>query len=194
MTSEIAPGLLIAAPNMRDPNFARSVVLMAEHGEDGAIGFIVNKPTPLTLGTLLHGVDEDLAREVEDSELAARLIHIGGPVQRHIAWVLYRRDDDEVLDEGSITIGDELVVGASMDTLRAFVTGERNGPFQVLLGYSGWGEQQLEGEITRGSWLPLELGDDLAFGVPAEDCWEEAVKRLGLIPGGFMMGGGGALA
>ncbi len=194
MPSELAPGFLIAAPNMDDPNFSKSVILMAEHNDDGAIGFIVNKPTPLTLGVLLFGVDEDLADMAAQNGLGGLPVLLGGPVQRHIAWVLYKRQEDEILDEGSISVGDVLTLGASMDTLRAFISRQRTGPFQVILGYSGWGEQQLEGEITRGSWLPLDLENTLAFDTPVESCWDEAVKLLGLTPGGFMMGGPGALA
>ena len=194
MPSELAPGFLIAAPNMSDPHFARSVVLMAEHNAEGAIGFIVNRPTPLTLSVLLQSVDKDLALIARDKGIGEQPILLGGPVQRHIAWVLYQRNLGDDLDEGSIGVGPLLAVGASMDVLRAFIEGDKTGPFHVLLGYSGWGEQQLEGEITRGSWLPLDLGDDLAFEIETDDCWDEAVKRLGLIPGGFMMGGSGAMA
>jgi len=179
---------------MADPHFSRSVVLMAEHNNEGAIGFILNRPTPLTLEGLLQSVDKELADIAMDKGLGDRPVLLGGPVQRHIAWVLYQREQDDELDEGSIGVGSQLVVGASLDVLRAFVSGEKPGPFHVLLGYSGWGGQQLEGEITQGSWLPLELGDDLAFETEIEECWDEAVKRLGLVPGGFMMGGPGAKA
>lgn len=192
--TELSPGLLISAPNMADSNFAQSVVLMAEHDEEGAIGFVLNKPTPIRLGILLEGVDEDLAEAAHLSGLGDRPVFIGGPVQRHVAWVLYIRDKDEDLDEGSIEVGDTLVIGASIDTLRAFVTGQRTGPFHVLLGYAGWGEKQLEEEISQGSWLPLELGADFAFDVPPEERWEEAVRRLGVTPGAFLMGVPGAKA
>ena len=190
MSSQLAPGFLIAAPSMTDPHFSGSVVLMAEHNDEGAIGFILNRPTPLTLCTLLQSVDKDLADIASDKGIGDRPVLLGGPVQRHIAWVLYQRQREEELDEGSIGVGSQLAVGASIEILRAFVNGEKPGPFHVLLGYSGWGEQQLEGEITQGSWLPLELEDDLAFETEIEECWDEALKRLGLIPGAFMMGPG----
>jgi putative transcriptional regulator len=193
--SDLAPGLLIAAPNLLDPNFAKSIVLMAEHNEDGAVGFILNRETPITLNVFLKGVDKDLAAVAEDHGIGGEHVLVGGPVQRHIAWVLYQRQNgDDDLDEGAIKVGDGLVVGASMDILRSLVSRERSGPFYVLLGYSGWGTQQLESELGHGSWLPLALGDDLAFGTPIEDRWEVAVRRLGLEPGGFIMGGSGASA
>lgn len=194
LSSQLAPGYLIAAPNMQDPNFSKTVVLMAEHNEEGAVGFILNRETPLSLGFFLHGVDDELAEIAEASGCGDHPVLIGGPVQNNVAWVLYPYRDGQELEEGSMRVGDQLVLGASMDTLRAFVSGERPGPFHVLLGYAGWGEQQLEEEISQGAWLPLSLGEDLAFSYSSEECWEEAVVRLGLIPGGFMMGGPGAKA
>jgi putative transcriptional regulator len=192
--SSLAPGYLIAAPNMQDPNFAKTVVLMAEHNEEGAVGFILNKETPLSLGFFLQGVDEDLAEIAESSGCGDLPVLVGGPVQNNVAWVLYPYQEDEELDEGSMRVGDQLVLGASMDTLRAFVSGQRPGPFHVLLGYAGWGENQLEDELLQGAWLPLSLGEDLAFSYSSEECWEEGVARLGLVPGAFMMGGPGAKA
>lgn len=194
MSSALAPGYLIAAPSLKDPNFARAVVLMAEHSETGAVGFIINRPVSLELGMLLTSVDEDLVDEAERTGCSHQRVMVGGPVRHNVAWVLYRAQEEEVLDEGSIRVGERLVVGASIDVLRAFVRGERPGPFYVLLGYSGWGEAQLEEEIASGAWLPLELAEELAFDVPREDCWEEAIRRLGLTPGGFFMTGGGAMA
>lgn len=194
MDTGLAPGFLIAAPGLVDPHFARTVVLMAEHTSEGAVGFIVNRPTEITLEELLRGVDEGLAEAVEGREVASMRVLIGGPVQRHVAWVLYRRERGEPVDEGAVTVGEHLVLGASMELLRSLVQGERQGPFHVLLGYSGWGNQQLEGEIATGSWLPMGLEGDLTFEVPMPSRWDEAVRRLGLVPGGFMMGGPGAQA
>jgi putative transcriptional regulator len=193
MPQPLAPGYLIAAPSLDDPHFERAVVLMAEHNEDGAVGFIINRPTPLSLGFFLQGIDAELAQMAEESGCDDNPVFLGGPVQNNIAWVLYL-DDGRPLDEGSMRVGPSLILGASMDTLRAFVSGRRRGPFHVLLGYSGWGQQQLEGELLQGAWLPLDMTDDLSFLIPIEDRWEQAILRLGLTPGGFMMGGPGAKA
>jgi len=193
LDSPLAPGYLVAAPNLKDPNFAQTIVLMAEHGSDGAIGFIVNKSTSITLETLLNSVDSELAIAAKEAGIGDQEILVGGPVQNNIAWILYHKDGSE-LDEGSIAVGDELVLGASMDTLRSLVLDERKSPFIVFLGYSGWGVKQLEDEIGVGSWIPLEMSHDLTFDVPIDDRWDDAVKRLGLVPGGFIMGGPGASA
>jgi putative transcriptional regulator len=195
MISDLAPGILAAAPSLKDPNFAKSIVLMAEHGDDGAVGFMLNKPSSVTLMALLDKVDEGLLEEAQAHGVADQQVLIGGPVQKHIAWVLYRREDaEEELDDGSIAIGQDLCVGASLDTLRACIRGEKPGPFHVLLGYSGWSGQQLEGEIGLGAWLPLGLGDEFVFDVPMEERWDAAIRRLGLVPGEFLMCGSGAEA
>ncbi len=190
----IAPGYLIAAPNMVDPNFAKAVVLMAEHTVEGAIGFIVNKPTPVDLGLLLRSVDEDLAELAETNGMAHLPVMLGGPVQKHIAWVLYKRLPGAEPDEGAIAIGEELTVGASIETLRSFISGQRTGPFRVLLGYSGWGQKQLEGELFGGSWLPLDLVEGLTFNSEQDEIWNDAVRHLGLTPGAFTMGPSGGQA
>ena len=67
-------------------------------------------------------------------------------------------------------------------------------PFVLLLGYAGWAPMQVEKEISAGAWVPMELDSDLVFEVPIEKRWETAVRRLGLDPGEFLVGGGGAQA
>ncbi|MEO1268238.1 MAG: YqgE/AlgH family protein [Myxococcota bacterium] len=194
-SSRLAPGYLVAAPNLQDPNFAETIILMAEHGQDGAIGFIINRTTSITLDDLLQSVDVELAELARERGLSDKEVLVGGPVQRNIAWVLYRRSDGDDIDEDDIiAVCDDLVLGASVEVLRALISRNDSGPFHVFLGYSGWGVQQLEHEIGFGSWLPLDFEGDLTFEVPLQERWDAAIKRLGLIPGGFMMGGPGASA
>ena len=193
MTSDIAPGFLISAPTMVDPNFAHTVVLMAEHNENGAIGFIVNRRAPVNLRSLLEGVDEELAEALPD-HMAEDAVYIGGPVQRHVAWVIYEIQSEDPPDESSLIVSEKIAIGASLTLLKELTTGERSGRFCVVLGYSGWGGEQLENEITSGSWLPLAFSERFVFEVSAGARWEEAIRELGLIPGGFFMGGGGAQA
>ena len=151
-SSQLAPGYLVAAPNLADPNFAETIVLMAEHSQDGAIGFIINRTTAITLDDLLESVDAELAELARDKGLSNKEVLVGGPVQRNIAWVLYQREDcDDVEDDAVIEVSDDLVLGASVDILRALIERTERGPFHVFLGYSGWGVQQLEREIGFGS-------------------------------------------
>lgn len=194
ISSSFAPGYLVASPNLKDPNFAETLVLMAEHNAEGALGFIVNRGTGLALGTLLHGIDEGLAEAVEGTELAEQEVLWGGPVQPNMVWLLYALEKGEVPDESSLLVGEALAVGATVELLSAFLLGERSGPFHVILGYAGWGSEQLESETVEGAWLPLGPNDGLIFATERDARWTAAVRDLGLTPGGFIMGGSGGLA
>lgn len=189
----LAPGFLVASPQLIDPNFSGSVVLVAEHGEEGALGFILNRPSEMTVAEVLSGIDEELVALADGADLSMGRVLWGGPVQPQGLWILYRPSNGG-LEESSVELGDDVALGASRELLESLLTGERTGPFYLLLGYAGWGPLQVEQETTAGSWLPLDFSDDLAFEVAFEDRWETAVRRLGLPPGGFLMGGPGAEA
>jgi len=191
--SGLAPGYLVAAPGLRDPNFARSLVLMVEHTPDGSLGFIVNRPSPVTAGELLEQVDPALRAEAERRDLAGASVMVGGPVQPERLWILHRPDPLSE-PEGHLVLPGALAVGGSRELLEALVRAPTPSPFLLLLGYSGWGPLQVEREVTMGGWIPLPFEVALTFGVPFEARWDEAVKRLGLTPGGFSVGGGGAQA
>jgi putative transcriptional regulator len=189
----LAPGFLVAAPALQDPNFAGSLVFMAEHHAEGALGFVVNRPGPITVSEVLASVDAGLQRAAEASGRAAGFVLVGGPVQPERLWILFQPGTD-VPEEGAVRIGTGLALGGSRELLDALVYGRRAAAFQLLLGYSGWAPLQVEREVAAGAWVPLPLHEDLVFGVPFEDRWPTAVRRLGLDPSGFLVGGGGAEA
>jgi putative transcriptional regulator len=199
LETSLAPGILVAAPNMGDPNFAGSVVLMAEHGQEGSLGFIVNRPAPIAVSDVLAQVDQSLLRDAAARGRSSAPVLLGGPVQPERLWVMCHRSDvPRALAEEEkgeiIQLGKELAVGGSRELLEAVVRAPDGSPFYLVLGYSGWGPLQVENEVGAGAWLPSALQRDLVFEVPFADRWAEAVKRLGLTPGGFAMGGGGAKA
>jgi putative transcriptional regulator len=189
----LAPGFLVAAPALRDPNFNGSLVLMAQHGADGALGFVVNRAAQVRAGEVLQAVDpalRALARAVGRDGVP---VLQGGPVQPERLWILWR--------PGVVPAGEEhlrvargVALGGSRDLLESVARNDDAGPYQLLLGYAGWGPMQLEGEVSSGAWIPMGLDEDLLFDVPLEERWAEAVRRLGLDPGGFSVGGGGAQA
>lgn len=192
-TSGLAPGFLVAAPGLRDPNFARSLVLMAEHKPEGSLGFVVNRPSRVTVGEVLDQVDPALRAEAERNDRADATVMVGGPVQPERLWILHRADSVPA-EEGGVVLAGALAVGGSRELLEALVRAPTPGPFLLLLGYSGWGPLQVEREVGAGGWIPLPFVDSLVFDVPLEARWDEAVKRLGLTPGGFSVSGGGAQA
>lgn len=198
MRDRLAPGLLIAAPNMSDPRFTRAVILLAESSPDGALGFVLNRAMDLTLAEVAREVGFELEHDPPDGP-----VFNGGPVSPERGWVLFRAPgarvshaDTETESEGEtdsaiMTVHDDIQLGATLDLLREFLGRQDVRAFRFLLGYSGWGPGQLEAELGSGAWLPLEASSDLLFDVSPDDMWETAIRRLGLQPGGFFMGGGG---
>ncbi|HEY6001812.1 MAG TPA: YqgE/AlgH family protein [Anaeromyxobacter sp.] len=190
----LAPGFLVAAPALQDPNFAGSLVLMAEHHGGGALGFVVNRPGPITVADVLGGVDAELKRAAEAVGSAGAPVLVGGPVQPERLWILFRpRPSAPVTAGESVKVGEGLALGGSRELLESLVRtpGE---PFILLLGYAGWAPMQVEKEISAGAWVPMPIAADLVFDVPLEKRWDTAVRRLGLDPGEFLVGGGGAQA
>jgi putative transcriptional regulator len=192
----VAPGLLVAPPPLADPNFDRTVVLMAVHNEEGALGFVINRAAPLGLGELLAhaGYGERMKRHRGP-------VYLGGPVQPSSGWVLRIDTRPSVEDRaGVIRIGDRICVSSSREDLAELVHDLETGrPGEtdlhrrmVLLGYSGWAAKQLDGELAAGAWLPVPLDEDIVFDPDVERKWERAYARLGLSPAGmFNMRGGG---
>jgi putative transcriptional regulator len=191
--STLAPGFLVASPSLSDPNFAGSLVLMAEHHPEGALGFVVNRAGPITVADVLDGLDGGLRSAAEARGRADAPVLVGGPVQPERLWILFQ-PGPQAPEEGAVTVGAGVALGGSRELLEALVRAESPGPFTLLLGYAGWAPLQLEHEVAAGAWVPMELHRDLVFEVPLEQRWESAVRRLGLDPSGFLVGGGGASA
>ena len=185
----LAPGMLIAAPPLGDPNFDRTVVLLAAHGDDGALGFVVNRPAPMRLGELLVLAGYGDAGVSDDSP-----VYLGGPVAPSSGWIVCL-DPSLVADGGAVlAVGDRVRVTSARPAFEALVRDvERRAPDEpdpkrrmVMLGYSGWGPGQLEGEIAAGAWLPVPLDEGVLFDVALRDKWEQAYALLGITPAGMM--------
>ncbi len=173
---------LIAMPGLEDAPFVRSVIYLCEHSPKGALGLIINKPSDINLKKLFDKVDLSLGR----IDLKDTLVFNGGPVQTERGFVLHDAVDavgvpaDESVYASTMTIPGGLEMTTSKDVLEAISTGA--GPKRVLvtLGYSSWGEGQLESELAENSWLTV--GADLAviFETPVEKRYDVALKLLGL--------------
>jgi putative transcriptional regulator len=191
--SGLAPGFLVAAPALTDPNFAGALVLVAEHHGEGALGFVVNRPGPISVAEVLGGVDEGLRTAAEAAGRAGGTVLVGGPVQPERLWILYRPGGEAPVEGETVRVGEDLALGGSRELLESLVRAP-GGPFLLLLGYAGWAPMQVEKEIAAGAWVPMPLTSDLVLDVPLEKRWETAVRRLGFDPGAFLVGGGGAQA
>ena len=196
-SSQLGGHLLVAVPQLLDPNFRRSVVLLLEHNEDGALGLVLNNPLPNTVADVARGLD---LQWEGDEEATVRL---GGPVEPMRGWILHDQPQwdstaDEVLPGVWLTTSLEPVTRAGNH-----VVGAEGSEVLFLLGYAGWATSQLEGEIAAGSWMPVPIvgeGDRSGYGVhprwvfeaEPEDMWGEALRSLGVDPGRLARGSVGA--
>lgn len=169
-----APYLLLAAPEMTDPNFARTVVLMGHHTSEGAIGWIVNR-------VIERKVLGELPASLEEAIHPQTPLRLGGPVLTNGLIVVFRDDIPEV---ESVQMAPGLSVSASPDILaKLFAPSPELAPKGLLIfGYSGWGSGQLEREMSEGAWLVLPYDEDFAFPTAVEGLWEKALARLGVRP------------
>jgi len=173
---------LIAMPGLEDESFARSVVYLCEHSERGALGLIINKPSDITLKNLFDKVDLSLRRE----DLSKEPVFQGGPVQTERGFVLHepmlanQAEDDESVYASTMTIPGGLEMTTSKDVLEALSTGA--GPRRVLitLGYSSWGEGQLESELAENAWLTVGADLSVIFDTPVPERYDRALALLGL--------------
>lgn len=165
--------MLIAMPSMSDPNFFRSVTLMCQHNEEGAIGIIINRLSSFTLGEILHQLDI----RCEHPQISSMMVLDGGPVSPDRGFVMHPPEDGF---ESSIRINDDIMITTSRDILAAIATG--NGPeqFVVALGYAGWGDGQLESEMRDNAWLAVPADKTLLFDSPLDGRWAMAVGGLGI--------------
>jgi putative transcriptional regulator len=172
-TGSLTHQLLIAMPSMLDPNFARSVALVCQHDANGALGIVINRITPLTVGDVLS----QLGIAVENPALAAAPVHQGGPVQPERGFVLH---DGDPAYEASLAIAPGLNLTTSRDVLEALAAGR--GPRRALLalGYAGWGAGQLESELRDNAWLTVDADHDLIFDLPIGARWERAARLVGV--------------
>lgn len=170
-------------PDMEDPNFHRTVILLCEANSEGAMGVIVNRPLPFTLGQVYDG------QEISERGGGEEPVHFGGPVQPEVGFVIYEGNLDYA---SSLYIENGVSLGTSLDILRDIARGVGPQRFLFALGYAGWGPEQLEGELARNDWLLVPLDQELIFSVPHEKRWEEAVRSLGIEPALLVSGSGSA--
>lgn len=176
ITMNLTGKLLIAMPGMGDPRFESAVVFLCTHSDEGAMGLIVNKPSSdVTLSELL----EQLEITPETAGLK-RPVHFGGPVEGGRGFVLHGCDYGSQIHTLQVT--EDIGMTATIDVLEDI--GRGAGPSQALmmLGYSGWGPGQLEGEIAQNGWLTTDASAELLFDTPDIKKWGAALKTLGIEP------------
>jgi putative transcriptional regulator len=174
VSGSIAPALLVAMPQLLDPNFKRSVVLLVHHDDEGSFGLVVNRPSDIPARQLCENLDIPWRGDDE-----ARLAW-GGPVQPNTGWVLFGEGAPSDIEDGN-PVAPGLSVAGSLDTLRKIA---RTPPsrLRLLLGYAGWGPHQLEDELAEGAWLLAPADPEVVFAVEADAMWNHVVRSLGIDP------------
>jgi putative transcriptional regulator len=158
--------LLIAAPTLPDGNFSRTVVLMAEHSDDGAMGVILNRPATVTVGEAV----EDLSGVVDPDEP----VYVGGPVQQQSVIVLAEFDDESLAGELILPGIGFAGAGSDFDELASSVLRAR-----VFAGCAGWAPGQLEAELEREDWIVADPDPEDLFADEADELWAAVLRRMG---------------
>jgi putative transcriptional regulator len=160
MSETLRGQLLVAAPVLSDPNFHRTVVFLAEHGEEGAMGIVLNRPTETSVG--------DAVPELSSIAGQEEPVYVGGPVSTSSVLAVAELDDPE--DASELLFG---TVGFVQEPDVPVVRG------RVFLGYAGWGAGQLESELEEESWLVLPAEPDDLFSDDPDGLWSSVLRRQG---------------
>lgn len=185
MTS-LAPTLLLSMPQLIDPNFSRTVVLLCKHSANGAFGLVVNRPL-VTSGRVVVNLGATGAGGSHETISTDRELQvwIGGPVEPQRSWMLVSGEPADDVDEEETTgmrIADGLYLTTSPDLLRRMLEPKPPANARFVIGYSGWGPGQLEAELEASAWLISDVDRDMIFNTPPERMWETAIRRLGADP------------
>ena len=175
LMTQFANQFMIAMPGLLDPGFTRTVSIICEHNDQGALGLVLNRPSELSVGDLL----DQMELSTENQELAAQPVLQGGPVSRDRGFVLHEESGPW---ESTMSVSSELQLTTSRDILEAMAQGD--GPARALMavGYAGWDAGQLESEISANSWLSADYEADILFATPVEHRWSAAAGLLGIDP------------
>jgi putative transcriptional regulator len=170
MSNSFAPGFLIAMPDLGDPEFFRSVVLLCSHDEQGAFGLVLNNPSNMAVADICEQT------EIEWNGSEEILAHIGGPVEPGNGWVIHRGENSY---EDSQRVAPNLYISASQGALRAYAD-DPTGDYLLCLGYAGWGAGQLEAELASGSWITSAVSPTLIYGTEPHLLWRLALAEVGI--------------
>jgi putative transcriptional regulator len=176
----LAPTLLLSMPQLSDPNFHQTVVLLCEHNPAGAFGLVLNRPTETPAAS---------AVQLDPPILGASPMPLwaGGPVEPHRGWILLGEETEE---GEALEICRGLYLSTSPLLLRRLLEGAPSRRARLLNGYAGWGPGQLDEELAASAWLTSDVELDLVFDTEAALMWEAAIRRLGADPALLQMSHG----
>lgn len=171
--------LLLAMPSMTDSRFAKAVIYICTHTEDGAMGLVINKPCDnIDFPDLLKQLSIDTYEKKDDQKKLKNIsLHEGGPVESGRGFILHSAD---YVQETTLIISETVALTATIDILTAIADGEGPKDYLIALGFSGWGKGQLEDEILRNSWLTIEADEELVFRTDLDLKFPRAMSKLGV--------------
>ncbi|HLV76531.1 MAG TPA: YqgE/AlgH family protein [Marinobacter sp.] len=161
---------LVASPWLADPRFHGGVIYLCEHSEDGALGLMINQPLDIHLGEILEQLD------MHGGELDLP-VFTGGPVQPERGFVLHSPGQQW---QSTALVTDDVLLTTSRDILESIGRDEGPDEFLVALGYSGWGEGQLEEELGSNAWLTCPASTDILFRTPVSKRYEAVLRLIGV--------------
>jgi putative transcriptional regulator len=165
---------LIAMPSLSDKDFSHTVTYLCQHSEEGAIGIIVNRLTPMKLGDIFAQMDIDASC----LESVNSPIYMGGPVQPERGFVIHTACEQHW--DSSIIISDSVSLTSSRDILEAIAKGEGPNHYLIALGYAGWSAGQLEKEIVANAWLHTPYSEAILYQTPVSERWNAAANLIGV--------------
>ena len=157
---------LVAAKDLRDPNFVRTVVLLVQYGEEGAVGLVLNHPTDVGLSEAFPGMEEE----------PGNMIHIGGPVARDQIMFLIRPD---VPEARTVHVLEDIFFTGDMSAVMS-LAGTAGAEIRAYSGYAGWAPGQLDAELARGDWILVEGNPSDVFASAPEGLWGRLIQSLNL--------------
>jgi putative transcriptional regulator len=192
-TSFLEGQLLVAMPGMTDKRFAKSVIYLCAHSAKGAMGLIINQRADyISFPELLQQLDISKSKDAKPITAHAldRQVHVGGPVETGRGFVLHSAD--YFSEDSTLPIDGGVCLTATVDILKAIVTGDGPNRSILALGYAGWGAGQLESEIQANGWLHCAPDPDLIFGADVDAKYARAMSKIGVDPGHLVAGVGHA--
>ena len=163
-------------PQLQDPNFRRTVMLLVHHDDEGTFGLVLNRPADLLADDLFQSLELPWRGDQNAN------IHWGGPVATNTGWVLFDPEGKVGQESDDVTeVMENLHFAGSLDVLREVAAAP---PQQVrlFLGYAGWGPGQLEHEMAEGAWLVVPASSDVVFDVACDAMWDHVVRSIGIDP------------
>ena len=181
-SSSLAPSLLVSMPQMQDPNFERSVILLCEHNAEAAFGLVLNRRTDTPASKVVQLIPRvvsstsDLVVEKEQSGLE---LWIGGPVEPERGWILMGSEPNDV---EAVRVCEGIFLSTSSELLRTLLEGPPPPRTRLLTGCAGWDAGQLDAELVASAWLNAEIDLDIIFETAPNKMWDAVIRRLGADP------------